>query len=161
MIDDPAGDALFALYLKHKRAEARAASQERSDSPGSRLSRIGASKRRPAGEADADSRIVEGGTSETVSEVERRLREHWSASGRDPVELERRLREIDYRESVLALFVGPARVPHQRDYQDAVEMEKSLQADLRNFWLAGGHDLTELGQFLSSVDADVDSLIVK
>ena len=102
-----------------------------------------------------------GRTAETASEVERRLREHWRATGGDPAELERRLHETGYRETVLALFDGPACSAGTKEYQDAVQMHQSLQADLRTFWLAGGHDLTELKRFLWSVDAEVDSLIVK
>jgi hypothetical protein len=155
MGNDREGDALFIQYAEHIRAEARAAQIARS----ARL-RSPDSPREVAFKSSLAARTAGGDNSEAAREVERLLREHWRANGGDPAELERRLRETAYREEILALYVVPVQPPSTKPYDDAVLTQKSLQADLRTFWIAGGHDLAELKKFLSSVDEEVVSLIV-
>jgi hypothetical protein len=105
------------------------------------------------------------GSSEKHSEEARRvadeLRRFWADDGDDPSELEKLLRQADFREQVRGLYRGSAILPWTREYNEATETQKLLTGELRDFWLSSGHDLNELRKFESKVDSEVASLIAK
>jgi hypothetical protein len=88
------------------------------------------------------------------------LRAVWTAEDGDPAELDKLLHEADYRERVLALYRGPARAPYAEEYERAREAQKALTVELREFWLSSGHDLRELRELESAVDAEVVDMLI-
>jgi hypothetical protein len=115
------------------------------------LDRYAAYRRREAQERGARA----GEPAEAASRTADELRSLWTARGRDTAELDKLLHQADFRERVLALYLGPA-----ADYAQAKEAQKALTVELREFWLSSGHDLRELRQFESAVDAEVIDMII-
>jgi hypothetical protein len=100
-------------------------------------------------------------SSEAATAIAEDLRRLWDADDGDPRELDKRLRQIDFREGVLGLYTGPPHPQDTREYEHARETQKALAGEFRDFWLASGHDMEELRRFESDVDAQVFSMIVK
>ncbi len=106
---------------------------------------------------EAQERGVRAGEyADAASRTADELRSLWTVRGKDLAELDKLLHQADFRERVLALYVGPA----ADDYAPAKEAQKALTVELREFWLSSGHDLTELRQFESAVDAEVIDMII-
>ena len=85
----------------------------------------------------------------------------WADEGDDPTELEKLLRQADFREQVRGLYRGRAILAWTTEYNEATETQKRLTGELRDFWLSSGHDLNELRKFESKVSSEVASLIAK
>jgi hypothetical protein len=96
-----------------------------------------------------------------ADQVETQLHEHWRERGWDPTELMKIVRQIDYRERVMALYDGPSILIATEGYERAEARQRALASELQAFWTASGHDLKELDRFLSEVDADVIDLLPK
>jgi hypothetical protein len=112
----------------------------------------------------AEAHATEGSSathSEEALRVADELHRLWADEGDDPSELEKLLRQADFREQVRGLYRGSAVLPWTKEYDDAKENQKLLTGELRDFWLSSGHDLNELRKFESKVDSEVASLIVK
>jgi hypothetical protein len=92
------------------------------------------------------------------------LRSLWTAQGEDPAELDKLLHQTQYRERVISLYSGKAvaaaAVPESERYHQAREAQKVLTVELREFWLASGHDLADLRKFESAVDAQVIDMLI-
>ena len=104
---------------------------------------------------------TEGERAETARRTVDELRSLWAAQGEDPAALDKLLHQADFRERVLALYGGRAANSVTQEYERAREEQKALTVELREFWLSSGHELEELRQFESEVDAQVYDMIVK
>jgi phenylacetate-coenzyme A ligase PaaK-like adenylate-forming protein len=83
-----------------------------------------------------------------ADQVETQLYEHWRERGWDPTELMKIVRQIDYRERVMALYDGPSILIATEGYERAEARQRALASELQAFWTASGHDLKELDRFL-------------
>jgi hypothetical protein len=112
----------------------------------------------------AEAQATEGSStkhSEAARRVADELQRLWQDEGDDPRELEKLLRQADYRERVRALYQGSARLTWTTEYEQAKKVQRLLTGELRDFWLSSGHDLNELRKFESKVDSEVASLFPK
>lgn len=86
------------------------------------------------------------------------LIEHWNTTDQDEVALERLLRELDYRAEVAGMFsVSYA----SSAMTGARARQEKLERELRDYWLAAGHNLHDLDRVLADTESDAIDLLPK
>lgn len=85
----------------------------------------------------------------TASQIGADLQDRWESEGGTVQDLVKFLTMCDYRIRTL------------RAASWAQNLEPAASSQLRAFWVAGGHDLTELARFLRQIDGEVGDWLPK